>query len=263
MLKKFKMRKVRANGERVNTLKYLLPLLPIFCLADKPSPNRPDEVAQLSEAFGHLIGKNMESLGVSLDMQQVVKGIRDAAEGKASPMTEEECIQALTMVQENLFKKQAAENLERAETFLCKNAQNKGIVSLHQGKLQYKIEKPGKGLEVQPHFTPIIRFVGKYLNGSVFGSSKEQEALSLDETITGIQEGLVGMKEGEKRTLFIHPDLAYGTNGLLPPNSLLTFEIELVKADGGESDRAITSPKEDKEERHEIVSPTEKREALR
>ena len=37
------------------------------------------------------------------------------------------------------------------------------------------------------------------------------------------------MKEGEKRTIFIHPDYAYGTKGSLPPNSLLTFEIELIQ----------------------------------
>lgn len=245
----------------MGSLKYTILLLPLFCFAEVPSITPPEQVEKLSEAFGFLIAKNMSSLGVDLDMQQVVKGIQEASEGKESPMSEEECIQAIAEVQENLYQKQAKENLQRAETFLCANAQNKGIISLHQGKLQYKIEKPGKGVEVQPHFTPVIRFVGKYLNGEVFGSSKEEEALALDETITGIQEGLIGMKEGEKRTLFIHPDLAYGTNGLLPPNSLLTFEIELVKADGGEN--LLPAPKEDKEERHEIVSPAAKRETLR
>jgi peptidylprolyl isomerase len=39
------------------------------------------------------------------------------------------------------------------------------------------------------------------------------------------------MKEGESRRLFIHPDLAYGVAGHLPPNSLLIFDIEIVKAD--------------------------------
>jgi peptidylprolyl isomerase len=38
------------------------------------------------------------------------------------------------------------------------------------------------------------------------------------------------MKEGEKRKVFIHPEYAYGTNGMFPPNSLLTFEIEVLKA---------------------------------
>jgi peptidylprolyl isomerase len=38
------------------------------------------------------------------------------------------------------------------------------------------------------------------------------------------------MKEGEKRTIYIHPDLGYGTSGMLPPNSLLTFEVEIMKS---------------------------------
>ncbi|CRH46510.1 peptidyl-prolyl cis-trans isomerase [Chlamydia trachomatis] len=38
------------------------------------------------------------------------------------------------------------------------------------------------------------------------------------------------MKEGEVRVLYIHPDLAYGTAGQLPPNSLLIFEVKLIEA---------------------------------
>ena len=90
----------------------------------------------------------------------------------------------------------------------------------------------------------MIRYTGKYLDGSVFGASKEDEQLSLDEIIPGLRAGLLGMKEGEKRTIYIHPDMAYGTNGYLPPNSLLTFEIEIVKANAPvktESNEAMTS----------------------
>jgi len=39
------------------------------------------------------------------------------------------------------------------------------------------------------------------------------------------------MKEGEKRTIFVHPSLGYGDKGALLPNSLLTYEVELIKAD--------------------------------
>ncbi len=38
------------------------------------------------------------------------------------------------------------------------------------------------------------------------------------------------MVQGEKRTLYIHPELAYGVSGHLPPNSLLIFEVEIVEA---------------------------------
>jgi peptidylprolyl isomerase len=191
---------------------------------------QPVEIARLSEAFGHVIGKNVENIGVKFDMTQVIKGLQDALAGKESPMTEMECIQAIASVQEKIFKEQCAENLKRAETFLSNNAKTEGIVTLEEGKVQYRIVEKGAGAEIESHFSPLIRYTGKYLDGSVFGSSKEEEMISLDEIIPGLKAGLLGMREGERRTVFIHPDLAYGANGYLPPNSLLTFDVEIVKA---------------------------------
>jgi peptidylprolyl isomerase len=195
-----------------------------------PPAAQPVEIAKVSEAFGHVIGKNLENIGVKFDMTQVIKGLQDAIAGKESPMSEMECIQAIASVQEKIFKEQCIENLKRAETFLAENSKHEGIVSLEEGKVQYAVSAKGEGAEVEPHFSPLIRYTGKYLDGSVFGSSKEEEMISLDEIIPGLKAGLLGMREGEKRTVYIHPDFAYGTNGYLPPNSLLTFEVEVVKA---------------------------------
>jgi len=195
-------------------------------IAEEPA----SEIAKVSEAFGHLIGKNMESIGVDLDIDLVVKGLQDAANGKDSPLSESECIEALASAQEKAFQKKAEENLAAAEAFLKKNASKKKVVSLEEGKVQYKVEKRGKGNVVKEGFSPMIKYVGKYLDGSIFGQSEKEQMISLEETIPGFTKGLVGMKEGEKRTLYIHPDYGYGTSGYLPPNSLLTFEIEVVKA---------------------------------
>ena len=189
-----------------------------------------EDIAKISEAFGHLIAKNIDTLGVEIDLDCVVKGLQDAAKGKNSPMSETECIQAISAAQEATYQKQSIENLKKAEDFLKKNAQNKDVVIIEKGKLQYKIQKEGTGTQVKATDNPVIRYVGKYADGSVFGKSKEDEVICLEDTIPGFSKGLVGMKEGEKRILYIHPDYGYGTQGFLPPNSLLTFEIEIVKA---------------------------------
>ncbi len=193
-------------------------------------PVKAAEIAKISEAFGHLIGKNLETIGVSFDIAQVIKGLQDSTNGKSSPMSEAECVQAISSVQEKIFNEQCEKNLIKAEKFLSENTQAKDVVALEEGRVQYKIEKEGDGALVESHFSPLVRYTGKYLDGTVFGSSKEEEMISLDEIIPGLKAGLVGMKEGEKRTVYIHPELAYGTNGYLPPNSLLTFEVEVVKA---------------------------------
>jgi peptidylprolyl isomerase len=190
------------------------------------------DVATISEAMGHLIGKNLEHLGLKFDLNLLLKGIKDEKKGKPSPLTNEECIQALTKIQEQIFYEDSIKNLRLAEDFLKKNALSENVFVLEKGKLQYRIEKNGNGAEVQAYHSPLIRYTGTYLNGEVFGERRDEELISLDETIPGFSKGIIGMKEGEIRTIFIHPDLAYGTFGTLSPNSLLTFEIELLKADG-------------------------------
>lgn len=223
-------------------------------IAEKPS----NEIAKVSEAFGHLIGKNMETIGVDLDIELVVKGLQDAASGKDSPLSESECIEALASAQELAFQKKAEENLAAAEAFLKKNASDKKVVTLEEGKVQYKVDKRGKGIEVKEGFSPMIKYVGKYLDGSVFGQSEEEQMVSLGETIPGFTKGLVGMKEGEKRTLYIHPEYGYGTSGYLPPNSLLTFEIEVVKANAEQetfTDALILEGNEDPVGSMELDSP--------
>lgn len=186
---------------------------------------------QVSEAFGHLIGKNLQTLGLEFDVTKVIKGIQDAIAGIESPMSETECVQAISLIQENAFQKQAKTNLQVAEEFLVSNSKKAGIVELEPNKLQYKVEQVGSGDTVKPHCTPTIRYTGRFSDGNVFGASKEGEAISLDETLPGFTRAIIGMREGEKRTVYIHPELGYGTSGYLPPNSLLTFEIEIVKAD--------------------------------
>lgn len=192
--------------------------------------SKPVDVAKVSEAFGHLLGKNLESMGMKFDIAKVIQGLKDSYDGKAAPMSEVECIQAITAAQEVVFKETASENLKKAEKFLAENQTAQDVKSLENGKLQYRINKEGKGATVDENSNPLIRYTGKFLDGSVFGASKEEEMVHLDETIPGFSKGLIGMKEGEKRTLFIHPDLGYGTHGYLPPNSLLTFEVEVVQA---------------------------------
>lgn len=212
----------------------------------------PADINKISEAFGHVISKNLENIGVKFDMTQVIKGLQDAVAGKEAPMSEMECIQAIASAQAKVFKEQCAENLRRAETFLADNSKAEGIVRLEDGKVQYLVTAEGTGAVIEDHFSPLVKYTGKHLDGTVFGASKEEEMISLDEIIPGLKAGLLGMKEGEKRTVYIHPDLAYGTTGYLPPNSLLTFELEIVKANAPVTEAADTDAQKPKE-MHEVA----------
>ncbi len=202
-----------------------------FLCADEPAePN----IARVSEAFGHIIYENFERLNVKFDLGKIISGIEDAAAGKESPLTKKECIDAIHFEQEKKFKILCAENLHEAEIFLASNAQKEGVICLEEGKVQYRLVSLGKGPEVKLHSSPLIRCKVTTLHGlDLWSPPIAEEPVSLDETIAGLKTGLLGMKEGEKRILYIHPDLAYGEKAfdISLPNVILIFEVEVLKAD--------------------------------
>jgi peptidylprolyl isomerase len=195
------------------------------------------DLPKVSEAFGHFIGRNLKTPGVNFDLEAVIKGMRDGAAGKTAPMSDKEYEQMMAAIQENAFNVLAEENLKAAKEYLDKNKKESGIVAIEDGKLLYKIEKQGSGDVVTAHSSPQINYTGQFIDGTVFNSSSEAGGpvtIPLDQTIKGFNAGITGMKEGEKRKLYIHPDLGYGTSGHFPPNSLLIFDIEVIKANSDE-----------------------------
>lgn len=208
----------------------------LFCLTSLCAEQ--EEVGKISEAMGHVIGKNLQALGLPLDLEALIKGLQDEAVGKASPLGSDEYDQAIVALQEENHEKIASQNLEEANTFLKKNQKEKGVIT--RGKLQYKVLQEGTGPAVEAYNTPLIRYQGRALNGEILQSDFEEELLCLDEALFGLKEGIVGMKEGEKRILYIHPDLGYGKESFIP-NSLLIFEVEVVKASPLSEERAHES----------------------
>ncbi|KAH9942423.1 uncharacterized protein BXZ73DRAFT_97835 [Epithele typhae] len=85
-----------------------------------------------------------------------------------------------------------------------------------------------------------VHYTGKlFSNGNKFDSSLDRGTplpltLGSGQVIRGWEEGLKGMCQGEKRTLTIPSAMAYGPRGfgnVIPANSALVFDVELVKLD--------------------------------
>jgi hypothetical protein len=84
--------------------------------------------------------------------------------------------------------------------------------------------------------TYTVHYTGWLPSGQLFDTSKQpgREPFSVQipgGVIAGWNEGLVGMRVGETRRLFIPPSLGYGergAGGVIPPNSWLVFDVELL-----------------------------------
>lgn len=86
----------------------------LVCLAATAYCESPD-VAKISEAMGHIIGKNLEQLGVDFDLEAIVKGLKEESEGKSSPLNEDECVQAIATLQEEKVASTVENELEQAD----------------------------------------------------------------------------------------------------------------------------------------------------
>ncbi|MCC6647480.1 MAG: FKBP-type peptidyl-prolyl cis-trans isomerase [Polyangiaceae bacterium] len=94
----------------------------------------------------------------------------------------------------------------------------------------------GTGAEATAGQRVSVHYTGTLTNGQKFDSSRDrgrpfQFQLGKGEVIKGWDQGVAGMKVGGRRKLTIAPELAYGARGfppVIPPNSTLVFEVELV-----------------------------------
>lgn len=108
--------------------------------------------------------------------------------------------------------------------------------------LQYEDLVAGDGKRAAWGAVATVKYVGKLTDGTTVDEGKFDFTVGDKNLIKGFNYGVGGvenipaMKVGGKRKVVLPPELAYGADGdgkKIPPNATITFEIELLKAQGG------------------------------
>lgn len=103
--------------------------------------------------------------------------------------------------------------------------------------LKVNLLKEGSGVSAKDGDIVSVHYTGTLTDGTKFDSSLDRGqpfefTLGSGMVIKGWDQGVKGMKVGEKRKLSIPSDLGYGDDGFppnIPPKATLNFEIELLK----------------------------------
>ena len=127
----------------------------------------------------------------------------------------------------------AAAEASKQKAFL--DAKKKEGVQKTGSGLLYRIIREGKGPKPQATDKVKVHYRGQLIDGTEFDSSYSRNTpatFSLNQVIPGFGEGLQQINVGGKAELFIPAELAYkdrGVGNVIPPNSTLIFEVELLE----------------------------------
>jgi FKBP-type peptidyl-prolyl cis-trans isomerase FklB len=206
---------------------------------DAAAPELKTDKDKLSYALGMNFGEQFRKQGLDMDPALFAKAFAEAFNTGKTAMSEDDMKAVLTSAAQEIRKKQAAVQAEKAdkaqkdgEKFLADNKTKENVVTLPSG-LQYKILKQGAGDKPGPEDTVICNYKGTLIDGTEFDASEKHggpATFPVKGVIAGWTEALQLMPVGSKWQLFVPSNLAYGPQGPgeIGPNATLIFEVELV-----------------------------------
>ena len=231
---------------RLFILSCLLLVATSHLFADDPAPALETQQDKESYSIGYQVGLSMKSDGVEVNFEKLTQGLRDAIDGNAPLLSEEEMKKLIVdrkkvarEVEMRKVQELRVRNAEEAEKFLEENKKKAGIKTTESG-IQYKVLVEGEGITPKPEDFVTVNYRGMFIDGTEFDSSYtrgEPMTTQVDSVIKGWTEALQMMKVGSKWKIFLPPHLAYGRGGMgtrIPPNSVLVFEIELISVKKGD-----------------------------
>ncbi len=204
--------------------------------------------------FGHVVDKASQDVVNKIAQNDVIKSVkiyRQGAEAQKFSATQadfDNLYEKATLAAREAQRKALEEQqraLEKSREELKKTeaevAQKYASYSKDKNGIYFTITKEGSGEKCGSGKYVTTEYKGYFLDGTVFDGSAKfidggHEALDFTtdagQMIPGFDVMVQDMKLGEVRTVILPPSMAYGergAGGVIPPNSYIAFDIELVK----------------------------------
>jgi FKBP-type peptidyl-prolyl cis-trans isomerase FkpA len=227
------------------------------CTNPKNAGKLKNESDSMSYAFGYNIGtslaENMKQFpgGDSVVNKDImIAGFINALEKDSThaKMTADEAMKILQdyMQKQQLVKmKDEADAYQKAKVgndkYMKNKAKEPGMVELKNEKspndpgVLLNVTTKGTGAAIKSTDFVYVNYVGKLTDGTVFDATtgKEPALFPVKGVIPGFSQALQQLSVGSKATIVIPSELAYGReavgDGKVPANSILTFEVEILK----------------------------------
>ena len=186
--------------------------------------------------FGHVVDKDSQKVVDSIKQGDLIKDVtiyRRGSDAKAFTATQEdwnarlkECVARVQAEKEKAFASQIA-TIEKNFPGFKKDSSG----------IYYKITREGVGNKCGSGKSVSTEYKGYLIDGKVFDQSAGRGPLDFTtgagQMIPGFDLMVQDMRVGEKRTIVLPPDQAYGERGAgdaIPGNSYIAFDVELVSA---------------------------------
>lgn len=191
----------------------------------------------LSYAIGYNIGQSFKEQKLTEVDPQLMAVVINAILADDTAGLKMDGTTSVTFIQGYMQKKQEMEDAKAKEEgikYLEENAKKSGVKVTPSG-VQYEVITAGNGKTPVDGDNVTIHYTGTFVDGKEFDSSVrngQPVTYPVNGFTPGFSEALKMMKEGDKWRVVIPSDLAYGPagfQGVIPPNAVLIFELELLK----------------------------------
>lgn len=198
--------------------------------------------SSLGYAIGYDMGEGLAAQKVDVDIEQMVRALRDGYAKREPTVAREKIDATLQAFQQKMaaeakaqYDADLASNKSKSNAFLAANKAKPGVTALPSG-IQYKVIDAGSGPKPTANSTVGMQYRASLITGREFTNTYAQpnptvEGKLSDFPVPGIREVLTMMPVGSRWEIYLPAEKAFGDNPRpIGPGQAVVFDIKLVSS---------------------------------